>query len=133
MWESASNPDNFSVRFTVSPSDIKYLQDQWLELHYTVYRQGNEFANAWVTQGHAVFSQLEIHRDKWDKHSLLDSCWLHFQPEAHQAQRRGKIPAADRPIYLFVLRIPQPVDQENVWDSWIKGKKYFWSFDAYGR
>uniref|UniRef100_A0A0W0F632 Uncharacterized protein n=1 Tax=Moniliophthora roreri TaxID=221103 RepID=A0A0W0F632_MONRR len=126
--ESAADLDNFSVRFTVSPSDIQHLQDQWLELHYTVYRKGNEFANAWVTQGHAVFSQLEIHRDEWDKYY---SCWLHLQPGERQAQRKGDIPA-DRPVYLFILRIPQPVDQRNAWGSWMKGKKYFWSFDPYG-
>uniref|UniRef100_A0A0W0FIC3 Uncharacterized protein n=1 Tax=Moniliophthora roreri TaxID=221103 RepID=A0A0W0FIC3_MONRR len=132
MWESRVHMGNGTVRFTVLPSDIQDLQNQKLWLCYDLSKEWEKFAESWLSQAHSVFSQLGICENEWEEYTILGSFWLILECQnGHPLQNNRNIPA-NKPLYLFILPIPRPIDSETIWSSWVMRSKYFWSFDSYG-
>ncbi|ESK88611.1 hypothetical protein Moror_3109 [Moniliophthora roreri MCA 2997] len=118
--------DDGSVRFTVTPLDIHHLQALWLRYGLFPGADWNIFADAWLSQAHRVFSQTRIQVDQYDEYSNLRGFWLGFDVE-----RVARAPN-ENTLYLFIRPIPRPSDEETIWESWMNGRKYFWSFDSSG-
>uniref|UniRef100_A0A0W0G9T6 Uncharacterized protein n=1 Tax=Moniliophthora roreri TaxID=221103 RepID=A0A0W0G9T6_MONRR len=132
MWKSKVDMDDGSLRFTVLPSDIQSLQDRQFQLYYDLLGEWNEFAESWLSQAHNVFSQLGICEDEWGEYTILNMFWLNWEcQKKHPMQNNSDIPA-NKPLYLFIQPIPRPSDSETIWNSWVMGSKYFWSFDSSG-
>ncbi|ESK90717.1 hypothetical protein Moror_4122 [Moniliophthora roreri MCA 2997] len=132
MWESKVDMDNGLIRFTVLPLDIQDLQNQQFWLFYDLFGEWDEFAKSWLSQAHSVFSQLGICKNKWKKYAIMLCFWLVLEGQKrHLTQNNGDIPA-NKPLYLFILPVPRPSDSETIWNSWVTGSKYFWSFNSSG-
>uniref|UniRef100_A0A0W0FRS8 Uncharacterized protein n=1 Tax=Moniliophthora roreri TaxID=221103 RepID=A0A0W0FRS8_MONRR len=132
MWESKVDMDNGLIRFTVLPLDIQDLQNQQFWLFYDLFGEWDEFAKSWLSQAHSVFSQLGICKNKWKKYAIMLRFWLVLEGQKrHLTQNNGDIPA-NKPLYLFILPVPRPSDSETIWNSWVTGSKYFWSFNSSG-
>ncbi|KAK7017525.1 hypothetical protein VNI00_018604 [Paramarasmius palmivorus] len=105
------------------------------DTHYELQlgRVWNSFADSWLLRAHAIFSQLEIEEDEWDKYSILYNFRIIFERQDEDASSHP-LPyfRTDIPIYLFVRPIPRPCDDESEWDAWLGGSKYYWSFDRSG-
>ncbi|ESK83274.1 hypothetical protein Moror_15060 [Moniliophthora roreri MCA 2997] len=98
---------NGSVRFTVTPMDIKHAKDMLLQ--YSIC-QFTTLARSWITQVHSVYSQLQIHKDKWNEYYMYRGLELNFKCKRHHS----------RP-------------QENTDLTSSESTKYFWSFDSSGK
>ncbi|KAI3602665.1 hypothetical protein WG66_009350 [Moniliophthora roreri] len=132
MWKSKVDMNNGLIRFTVLPSDVQNLQNQWLGLRYGLLGEQQEFTESWLSQAHSVFSQFGICKDEWEEYTHLGHflLWFYCHNE-HPTQNNRDIPV-NKPLYLFILPIPRPSDSEAIWNSWVMGSKYFWSFDSSG-
>lgn len=65
--------------------------------------------------------------------ATLDNVWLYFELEENEEASHTDIPTLAMPIYLFIPPIPRPSDNEEKWDAWLEGRKYYWSFDLSGK
>ncbi|KAI3620793.1 hypothetical protein WG66_008776 [Moniliophthora roreri] len=123
---------NGSVRFTVTPMDIKHAKDMLLQ--YSIC-QFTTLARSWITQVHSVYSQLQIHKDKWNEYYMYRGLELNFKCKRHHSrpQENTDLTSSGALVYLFIQPIPQPSDNEEILRSWAESTKYFWSFDSSGK
>ncbi|ESK85908.1 hypothetical protein Moror_2294 [Moniliophthora roreri MCA 2997] len=126
---------NGLVQYIFMPLDIQYVKE--IILRYLLSSDGI-LAYSWITQAHSVFTQLRIDEDKWEEycaHGRLDlifKCRIqHSLPQENISTT--SIWSGGPPVYLFVQPIPQPLDNNEIWRSWAKSAKYFWSFDPFGK
>ncbi|KAK7022829.1 hypothetical protein VNI00_016910, partial [Paramarasmius palmivorus] len=128
MRESQVVMDDSSVQFTVTSTEIQDLQG--IELQYALHPAEEQaiLLESWLAQAHCVFSQLGIHEDDWGDYGILGDFLLHL--ERTSPYKEPNIPLN---VYLFIQPVPRPSDDEAIWRSWLEGKKYFWSFDPFGR
>ncbi|ESK87535.1 hypothetical protein Moror_2025 [Moniliophthora roreri MCA 2997] len=134
VWETKAMMHDGSVRFMVIPSDLQHLKVLSLELEYRVRARGIE--ETWLSQAHRVFNQLGIPEDEWDEYSIPHGFWVCLQASSQENSNEGNmdLPTSsyNKPIYLFIPPVPLPLDDGNIWSSWMQGRKHFWSFDASG-
>ncbi|KAK7018679.1 hypothetical protein VNI00_018334 [Paramarasmius palmivorus] len=121
-----------SVRFMLKPSEIKDLGSFALSYDIWPWQTWDDLVASWLSQAHGIFGQLGIGEQEWGGSSILSVVHLVFErAEAQEASPPTGI-SNDVPIYLFIRPLPRPCDDEKRWDAWLKGSKYFWSFDCSG-
>ncbi|KAK7041820.1 hypothetical protein VNI00_009109 [Paramarasmius palmivorus] len=122
-----------SVRLTFALADMQDFPTFWLQYLLGPAEEWIDFAVTWLSLAHNIFHQLGINRDEWQ-----DYCGLTFLGLGCECERRetpqGPIDIQiDTSVYLFIHPIPRPSDDESTWNTWVKGRKYFWSFDPSGK
>ncbi|ESK83599.1 hypothetical protein Moror_12060 [Moniliophthora roreri MCA 2997] len=132
MWESKVDIDDGLIRFTILPSDIQALHNHQFWLFYDLVGEWDEFAESWLSQAHSMFSQLGICKDEWEEYTIMLRFWLELDCQKKHLTQNNRDTPANKPLYLFILPIPKPSDSETIWNSWVTGSKYFWSFDSSG-
>uniref|UniRef100_A0A0W0EYW8 Uncharacterized protein n=1 Tax=Moniliophthora roreri TaxID=221103 RepID=A0A0W0EYW8_MONRR len=65
-----------------------------------------------------------------EEHFIAHGFWLYLRCKHQRALKSNDI--STKPIYLFTRPIPRPSDSKSIWNAWIEGKKYFWSFNRSG-
>ncbi|ESK84592.1 hypothetical protein Moror_13349 [Moniliophthora roreri MCA 2997] len=127
-----SRRHNTSIRFEVTPSDIKHLQNREFDVDYQPCsgRKRKICAYAWPTQAHSVLGERGS-QEEWKGYSLLRGFSIHFQGRNEQLSPRWSNFLADK-VYLFIRAIPSPSACRSVWNAWLQKPKYFWSFDRAG-
>ncbi|ESK81763.1 hypothetical protein Moror_16733 [Moniliophthora roreri MCA 2997] len=132
MRESLVVMKDGSVRFTVTPMDIQHAKD--MNLQYTISHTA-DLGQSWITQAHTVFSQFQIHKDKWEEYYMRYAFKLNFKCKRQHSrpQENTDLTSSGASVYLFIPPIPQPSDNEEIWRFWAEGKKYFWSSDPSGK
>ncbi|KAK7038671.1 hypothetical protein VNI00_010555 [Paramarasmius palmivorus] len=112
--------DNGLVRFTATK--VNELEEIYLEHGLP------ELDKSWLAQAYHLFGQLQIHPDEWKDYAMLSD--FNMLLTRSSPPEELNVPPE---VYLFILPIPQPSDDEGIWRSWVEGEKYFWSFDPFGR
>ncbi|ESK83527.1 hypothetical protein Moror_4849, partial [Moniliophthora roreri MCA 2997] len=119
-----------SLRFTVTPKDIRSLQEIYLSYIHHFLKKYGFLSKPWLARVADIIRQLGIHmRDEWMEYSILNGpFWLSFRRKIGHTWRQLNTHKQDAsPVYLFVRRIPELSDDETFWKSWVKGRKYYWS------
>ncbi|KAK7026860.1 hypothetical protein VNI00_015402 [Paramarasmius palmivorus] len=87
-------------------------------------------AESWLSQAHCVLNYLGIEEKEWRDCFILGALLLDFERSFKPSQQ---IRALDRPLYLFIRPIPSVSQSQEIWSSWAKGNKCYWSFDIQGK
>uniref|UniRef100_A0A0W0FR58 Uncharacterized protein n=1 Tax=Moniliophthora roreri TaxID=221103 RepID=A0A0W0FR58_MONRR len=126
MLESSLFMDDGSLRFTVTPPEIR---DLWVGLYHEIRPQAewNKFADSWLLQAHGVFDRCRIQEDEWEAYSTPYAFELDFRCENEYPSPRSHNISVDKPLYLFIR------PRETIQESWTEGTECFWSFDPSGQ
>uniref|UniRef100_A0A0W0F361 Uncharacterized protein n=1 Tax=Moniliophthora roreri TaxID=221103 RepID=A0A0W0F361_MONRR len=132
MRESLVVMKDGSVQFTFTPMDIQHAAD--MKLQYSVPNR-SDLRASWITQAHSMFSQLQIHEDKWDEYYMYYGFYLRFKCKRQHSrpQEKTEFTSSGASVYLFIRPVPQLSDNEEIWRSWAEATKYFWSLDSSGK
>uniref|UniRef100_A0A0W0EYV2 Uncharacterized protein n=1 Tax=Moniliophthora roreri TaxID=221103 RepID=A0A0W0EYV2_MONRR len=122
-----------SVRIKTMQSHISHLHNQEFGIYYALHPREEwcKLADSWLLQAHSVLSQYGLREAEWKEHFIAHGFWLYLQCSHEHSSRRSSN-TSTKPVYLFTQPIPHPSDGEGVWNTWVKGKKYFWSFHPSG-
>ncbi|ESK87014.1 hypothetical protein Moror_11997 [Moniliophthora roreri MCA 2997] len=120
-----------SIRFTVNLRDAPQLRRIC-----AIYAMQDRrmLVYSWLTQAHYMFGQLGIPKDEWEDYSTFHAFDLKLHRIRDHARPKGhrNIGWPTSPVYLFIRPIPQSSDDDEIWEYWAKGRKYYWSFDDTG-
>ncbi|EEB89218.1 hypothetical protein MPER_12709, partial [Moniliophthora perniciosa FA553] len=144
LWETVGLPDEIqasrvelddgSVRFTVMPSQIQHLREQAFSIYYDLLPEDEwiNFVSSWLSQACCVLNQCGFQEGNLEDYCILAGFRLYFRCEDELSLRISSDVSNSSPVYLFIRPIPRPSDQA-IWNAWLQGQKYFWSFDDAGR
>ncbi|KAK7026861.1 hypothetical protein VNI00_015403 [Paramarasmius palmivorus] len=118
-----------AFRFTLTPSNIAAMRS--FDLCCALPRDNSSYAGSWLLLANLSFVLHEIEEDQWRDYAIFDGFWLEFLLTSKGCQR-PELSQSNRPFYLFIRPIPRPSDDKAQWNAWIKGTKYFWSFEPLG-
>ncbi|KAK7041675.1 hypothetical protein VNI00_008964 [Paramarasmius palmivorus] len=121
-----------SIRFTLMASEVMEVRE--LELWYGLYTREtwHSLIESWLSQAPLIFDLHGISEEDWGSFAISTSFWLSLDFKELQLDPMKYIEHQDNSFYLFVRPVPSPADHRSVWESWMYGRKCYWSFDPFG-